>query len=164
MRGKDAVAGVRMVRVRSEKIKNHNRWFNRKQVKQQIFKENRENNKKVDNNVIKTAECNFFKKEIWKEDGGLVDSLEDFNRSCNNEFFTDNAVIDSNVSAQFLRYSTEAVLDSKAVLNKDNVDLKIGACASVSTDLGLKCSRGERPEAVAQAGVELFAGAKSKKR
>ena len=224
VRGKDALAGARMVRVRSEKIKNHCRWFHRDQVKRQLGNENRENNKKVDGGTIKTAELNFFKKEIWNEDGGLVPAIEDFNKQCNNAFFTDNPVLDTSVSAQFLRYSTEAVAESKAVWNKDEIDVKIGAkadasfsaaaaqgrftiqvpdengfglmqflkkevpnfiqeeyteifmkvvlvtegnafvgaCASVSTDLGLSCSQDDKkPEAKAQAGVELFVGAKA---
>ncbi len=128
VRGKKLVTGARMVRVRSEKIKNHNRWFNRKQVKQQLAKELRESHE-ASKKTVTTAEANFFKKEIWKEDAGLVKSIEEFNKECNNEFFTDNAVLDSNINAQFLRYSTEAVAEGKAVWNKDTIDVSVGAKA-----------------------------------
>ncbi len=215
------VRGKRMVRVRSQKIKPHNRWFNRQQVQQQLNSEHTNENKQA-GKTLKQAEIQFFKKEFWNESGGLHKNIEEFNKKCNHSFFSNSEVLDSRVSAQFLRYSTDAVAGSSFTWGKDTKELKIGAkaqasftaatcqgtfniyvpdqhgfgliqwlkseapeyidddftelflkiqlstkgsafvgaCASVSAELGLALSQTDN-KAVAQARVELFAGAKA---
>lgn len=212
--------GQRMVRVRSERIRNHNRWFNRNQVQQQISADNQRSNDEA-KKVAKSAEIKLLEKKFWSKDGALNDKFEEINKNLNAKFFEDSDVINSSIEAKLLRYTTEAsagaqldwtnkkelkvgakasgsfsVAEAKGDINvelpnqhgfglmqytKDivpnavdddytelffklvlgiNGNAFVGVCASVSAELGLSATEGEK-KAATTAELDLFAGAKA---
>ena len=125
--------GKRMVRVRSEKIKNHNRWFGKKQVQQQIEAGNKKENK-TNTKTLKPTEIKLFKKEFWSEDGTINETFEAINNDLHKDFFEDNSKLNSSVEAKLLRYTTEAAADAKLDWS-DKKELKAGAKATGSYSL-----------------------------
>ncbi|MDE5419385.1 hypothetical protein L3049_15420 [Labilibaculum sp. DW002] len=122
--------GKRMVRVRSEKIKNHNRWFGKKQVQQQIKAGNKSENKK-NASTAKSAEIKILEKKFWSKDGAINEKFEAINKDLHKDFFEDNNKINSSVDAKLLRYTTEAAADAKLDWT-DKKELKATAKASGS--------------------------------
>ncbi|MGQ1911722.1 hypothetical protein ACT3CE_18325 [Marinifilum sp. RC60d5] len=122
--------GKRMVRVRSDKIKNHNRWFGRKQVQQQIEAGNQTENQKAAK-TAKSAEIKILEKKFWSKDRAINDKFEAINEDLHKDFFEDNNNINSSVEAKLLRFTTEAAADAKLDWT-DKKELKATAKASGS--------------------------------
>ena len=127
------VGGKRMVRVRGKKIRSHNRWFSKKQVMQQLKKEQKDEEVESKNKKgpAKEAELKIFEKKLFSKDGSWSPEIEEFNKNCNINFFEDNSVLDASVGAQFLRYSAEAAFGATANWKEDKT-IKIGGKAEGS--------------------------------
>ncbi len=127
------VTGKRMVRIRSNKIKKRNRWFNKDQVMQQIKKEHKDakEEKQKKNGPAKELEVKLFEKKLFSEEGGWSPEIEEFNKKCNINFFEESEVFDAGIGAQFLRHSAEGAFG--ATLNwKEDKAIKVGGKAEGS--------------------------------
>jgi len=127
------VSGKRMVRVRGKKIKSHNRWFSKKQVMQQLKKEQREDEKKRKSKKgpAKEAELKLFEKKLFSLEGSWSPEIEEFNSKCNINFFEDWDILDADIGAQFLRHSAEATFGATANWKEDKA-IKISGKAEGS--------------------------------
>ncbi len=127
------VSGKRMVRVRGKKIRSHNRWFSKKQVLQQLKKEQREAEaeRKKRNGPAKEAELKIFEKKLFSTGGSWSKEIEEFNKNCNINFFEESTVVDGSIGAQFLRHSAEATFGATANWKEDKA-IKIGGKAEGS--------------------------------
>ncbi len=131
------VKGQRMVRVRNSMVNGLTIWYPRKEVELQLQRESQqqiEQNNSSPSKIAREAEIKIFEKKFWEADGGLIASVEDFNKTCNVGFFNDNKKLDSSLGAQFLRYSTES--SAGANLNwADERKITIGAKSEGSFSL-----------------------------
>lgn len=127
------VGGKRMVRVRGHKIRPHNRWFNKKQVLDQLKKEQRDarEESRKQKGPAREAELKLLEKKLFSAEGSWSPEIEEFNTACNVNFLEDSEVFEADIGAQFLRHSAEAVFGATADWKEDKA-IKIGGKAEGS--------------------------------